>query len=65
MLAAVAQHGCALQYAAEVLRADKEVVLAAMAQDVHALYYAVSNLRADEEMIQQAVTLRLCARVRR
>ena len=33
MLAAVQEHGMALRYASEPLRADKEMVLAAVQQD--------------------------------
>ena len=43
--AAVAQNGYALQYAAEDLRADKEVVYVAVAQNGDALRYAAEDVR--------------------
>ena len=45
-MAAVQQDGAALQYAAEALKADKEVVMAAVQQDGGALQYATEALKA-------------------
>jgi hypothetical protein len=56
VLAAVAQDGLALEYAAETLRADKEVVLAAVAQHGRALLYAVPAL-AQHTALQQIAHL--------
>ena len=51
VLAAVKQHGEALEYADESLKKDKEVVLAAVAQDGEALTYADESLFEDEELL--------------
>jgi uncharacterized protein YdeI (YjbR/CyaY-like superfamily) len=56
VLAAVAQDGLALQFAAEALRADKEFMLAAVAQNGRALYFAAEALRADKQVVLAAVT---------
>ena len=45
MLAAVAQNGSALQYAAAELKGDREIVLAAVAQNGSAQEYAAAELR--------------------
>ena len=52
---AVRQYGYALQYAAEELRADREVVLEAVRQCGDALQYAAEELRADREVVLEAV----------
>ena len=54
VLAAVAENGYALEYAAEELRGDREVVLAAVATDGRALKYAVEELRDDAEVVLAA-----------
>ncbi len=51
---AVCRDGSALQFAAEELRADKEVVLAAVAMDGWALKYAAKNLQADKDVVLAA-----------
>ena len=54
MLAAVAQNGWMLNFAAPNLQADKEVVLAAVKQCGAALQFAAPNLRADKEVLLAA-----------
>ena len=49
VLAAVAQHGNALEYAAAELTGDREVVLAAVAQNSLALMHAAAELKGDRE----------------
>ena len=44
-MAAVAQDGVALRYAAAELQKDREVVMAAVAQDGGALYFAAAELK--------------------
>ena len=55
VLAAVAQHGFALQDANVSLKKDKKVVLAAVAQDGRALAYADESLKKDKEVVLAAV----------
>ena len=55
MLAAVQQHGGALEHASAELRADREVVLAAVQQNGMALQYASAELQADREVVLAAV----------
>ena len=55
VLAAVAQYGRALQYAAAELKNDCEVVLAAVAQDGCALMWAAAELKNDREVVLAAV----------
>jgi hypothetical protein len=55
VLAAVKQNGYMLEYAAESLKADKEIVLAAVKQHGHALHYAAESLKADKEIVLAAV----------
>lgn len=55
VLAAVQQHGGALNLVAEKLLADREIILAAVAQDGHALMYASQELVADREVALAAV----------
>ena len=50
MLAAVAQDGHALQFAAAELKGDREIVLAAVAQSGRALQYAAAELKADSAL---------------
>ena len=50
VLAAIQQHGGALEYASEGLRGDREVVLAAVQQDWRALQYASEGLKGDREV---------------
>ena len=54
-LAAVGQIGNALQFAADALRADREVVLAAVRQNGQALEYAAPAFRADRDVVLTAV----------
>jgi len=55
VLAAVQQDGDALQYAAEELKKDREVVLAAVQQNGRALKYAAEELNKDREIAQKAI----------
>ena len=55
VLGGVQKSGYAIEYAAEELQADKEVVLAAVQQDGWVLQYAVEALRADKEIVLAAV----------
>ena len=55
VLAAVAQAGNALQFAAAELKGDREIVLAAVAQNGHALEYAAAELKGDREIVLVAV----------
>ena len=50
LLPAVAQEGFALEYAAEELRGDREVVLTAVRQRGHALRFAAAELREDVDI---------------
>ena len=52
MLAAVQQNVYALQFAAEELKKDREVVLAAVQQNGGALQYAAEELKKDREVVQ-------------
>mmetsp|Transcript_42819 Transcript_42819/g.100391 ORF Transcript_42819/g.100391 Transcript_42819/m.100391 type:complete len:240 (+) Transcript_42819:222-941(+) len=54
-MAAVKRSGFALQFAAQGLRTDKEVVMAAVGRDGCALKYADSVLKADREVVMRAV----------
>ena len=54
-LTAVQQGGMALQYAADALKSDPEVVLAAVEQNGNALQYAHTSLRAHPRVVQAAV----------
>jgi hypothetical protein len=49
------QSGDALQYASEVLRGDREVVMAAVQQNGDALAYASEELKGDREVVMAAV----------
>ena len=51
VLAAVAQNGSALEFAAEPLRADKDVVLAAVTQNLSALRFAAATLKKDTDVL--------------
>ena len=52
VLAAVTQHGSALEYADESLKKDKEVVIAAVTQSgILALKYADESLKKDKEVV--------------
>ena len=55
MLAAAKQNGSALQFAAEELKKDREVVLAAVQQNGNALQYAAEELQKDRELFQIAI----------
>ena len=52
MLKAVKRNGHALEYAAEELRADREVVLEAVKQDSSAIVYAAEELRLATRVVQ-------------
>ena len=52
MLEAVKRNGHALEYAAEELRADREVVLEAVKQDRGAIVYAAEELRLATRVVQ-------------
>ena len=54
-MAAVKQHGMALKYASQALKADHDVVMAAVKQDGSALEYASEALKADHEVVMAAV----------
>ena len=54
VLAAVAQNGWALQFAADELKEDKKFVLAAVAQDGRALEFAADELKKDKEVVLAA-----------
>ena len=49
------QDGRALEYAAEPLRADRELVLEAVRQNGRALEFAGKPLKADRELVLEAV----------
>uniref|UniRef100_A0A6S8VFZ9 Protein kinase domain-containing protein n=1 Tax=Chaetoceros debilis TaxID=122233 RepID=A0A6S8VFZ9_9STRA len=56
VLAAVTHNGKALKYAAEKLKADKEVVfVAAVTQDGEALKHAMEEMKADKEVVLESV----------
>ena len=52
---AVAQNGCALEYASDELKNDKEVVMIAVAQNGWALEYASDEMKSDKEVATAAV----------
>ena len=54
MIKAVAQDGCALEFATEELRADRGVVLAAVGHHGGVLRYAAKHLRTDPEILAAA-----------
>eukprot|EP00971_Amphidinium_carterae_P264842 5253318-Amphidinium_carterae.1 len=54
-MAAVTQHGRALQYAAEECKAESAIVLAAVKQNGMALQYAAEECKADREIVLAAV----------
>ena len=56
MLAAVAQNGLALGFAAAELQADKGLVLAAVTQNGPALKFVTVELQADQEILQLTAT---------
>jgi hypothetical protein len=51
----VRHNGRALEYAAEHLKGDREIVLEAVRQDGAALLYAAEHLRGDREIVLDAV----------
>merc|ERR1712032_217754 len=53
-LDAVRQHGEALEYVADELRADRELVLQAVMQHGCALRHAAEELRADRQIVFEA-----------
>eukprot|EP00971_Amphidinium_carterae_P174491 3458992-Amphidinium_carterae.1 len=52
---AVAQDGAALEFAAEPLKSDREIVLTAVANDGRALKFAAEPLKSDREIVLTAV----------
>ena len=56
MLAAVSETGDALRFAADALKADREIVMAAVSKDGGALIYAADALKADREIVLAAVS---------
>ena len=50
--------GRALEFAAEALHDDEEVVIAAVRQNGYALQWATPRLRADKEVVTEAVRQR-------
>jgi len=54
-MTAVNQHGVALEYAADHLKSDREVVMTAVSQDGIALEYAADHLKSDREVVMTAV----------
>ena len=54
-MAAVSQDGRVLQYAAEELQGDREIVMTAVSQNGVALRYATKELKDDEEILQHAL----------
>ena len=54
VLAAVAQDGYALQFAAASLKEDKDVVLAAVAQNRNAIQFAAASLQRDKDFLIKA-----------
>jgi hypothetical protein len=55
VLAAVQQNGGALEYAAEPLNSDRDIVLAAVQQNGGALEYAAEPLNSDRDIVLAAV----------
>lgn len=55
VLAAVAETGGDLRYAAGPLKSDREVVMAAVKQSGGALWHAAAKLKADPEVVLEAV----------
>lgn len=55
VLAAVANNGLALQFAAADVQADREIVLASVANDGYALLFAADALRMDREVVLAVV----------
>ena len=58
---AVLRYGCALQFAAEKVKSDKEVVLAAVSQDGNALEFASASLQGDRDFVLTVVARNGCA----
>jgi len=55
-MAAVSQWGLALEYAAEELQCDREIVMAAVSQEGGALQHANLELRSDREIVTAATS---------
>jgi len=55
-LAAVTEHGWALEYAPDALKADREVVLAAVTENGLVLRHASDKLKDDRDIVLAAVT---------
>ena len=58
---AVEKNGCALEYASDALRADREVVMAAVSYYGWALEYASEELRKDRDIVMAAAEKDACA----
>merc|ERR1712008_48463 len=57
----VTQNGCALECAANGLKANREIVMAAVTQNGYALECAANELKANREIVMAAVTQNGCA----
>lgn len=60
-LAAVAQRGTALQYAAQKLRAQRDFMQAALALDASTIRWAAEDLQHDRQLVLDAVAHHWCA----
>ena len=58
MLERVSKSGFALQYAAEELKGDREIVMVAVSQNGMALQFAKEELKGDREIVMRAVSTR-------
>ena len=54
-MCAVKQDGCALEYASDELKGDKEVVIEAVRRNGEVLRFAAEHLKADKEVVIEAV----------
>ena len=55
-MTAVSKDGAALEYAAEELKADREIVMTAVSEDGWALEFVAEALRGDREIVMTAVS---------
>jgi hypothetical protein len=60
VLAAVQDHGIALQYASELLKGDEKIALAAIKNRGDALLFASERLKDDYELVLTAVETSIC-----
>lgn len=54
-LDAVKQHGCALNFSSDTLKADYEIVMAAVKHSCKVLRYSLDSLNANYEIVLAAV----------